>query len=595
MLLQQSLLVLLTLGSLSFTGLGIDVIRNAVLPETADVEWPFSWHPPKSWTPMETVIFVAGVTLATALFHAALRYRAAVTLGLLTQRIVLQLRTDVYDKLQRLSFRFFDANQSGSIINRVAGDVHAVRNFVDGVIIQVLTVLLSLAVYLAYMLSVHPLLTLACLASTPLLWFGSVWFSRSVKPAYAENSKLTDKVVLTLSENIQGVQVVKGFNREPDEIAKFTAANRAVKDQKWTIFQRIALFQPAIGFLTQLNMVILLGYGGYLVARGELSLGAGLFVFANLLQQFANQVGQITNIANSIQASLIGAQRVFEILDAPLEVQDAINPVRPARIRGAVRFENVSFEYQRGRPVVEGIDFDVRPGQCVAIVGETGAGKSSLLSLLPRFYDATSGRVLVEGIDVRDLPLDQLRRSIGLVFQESFLFSNTVAANIAFGNPDATRAQIERAARIAAAHEFISDLPRGYDTVVGEYGSGLSGGQRQRLAIARAVLLEPPILILDDAMAAVDPETEHEILAAMESAMQGRTTFVVAHRLSTLRRADLILVMEGGRIVQRGTHEELMRQGGHYQRSALLQAASREAPTVAFPQAATAMAERQVA
>ncbi len=569
---QQVLLVLLSLGAVGFTGLAIDVIRAAVDPAASPAEWPLGWQPPATWTPLGTVCVIAGLTLASAVVHAGLRFRAAITLAWLTQAIVLDLRKRVYDKLQRLSFRFFDANQSGSIINRVAGDVQSVRAFVDGVIIQAITVVLSLAVYLAYMLSVHVWLTLACLATTPLLWVAGVWFSRSVKPAYLENSRLTDQVVLTLAENIQGVQVVKGFGRETDEIAKFAVANRAVKDQKCTIFQRVALFQPAMGFLTQLNMVVLLGYGGYLVARGELSLGAGLFVFANLLQQFANQVGQITNIANSIQSSLVGAERVFEILDAPLEVQNTTNPVRPKRIRGTVRFENVTFGYNRESPVLEELNVDVRPGMCVAIVGETGAGKSTLLSLLPRFYDVTGGRVFVDGVDVRELDLDQLRRSIGLVFQESFLFSNTVASNIAFGNPDATPEQIERTARIAAAHEFIEELPHGYDTVIGEFGCNLSGGQRQRLAIARAVLLEPPILILDDAMAAVDPETEHEILAAMGGAMAGRTTFVVAHRLSTLRRADLVLVLENGRIVQRGTHAELMRLGGHYRRSALLQA-----------------------
>jgi ATP-binding cassette subfamily B protein len=575
-LFQQTLLVALSIGSLAFTGLGIDVIRHAVDPP-APPEWPLGWQPPTDWSAMETVVLIAAATFALALLHALVRYRAAVTLALLTQRIVVQLRVDVYDKLQRLSFRFFDSNQSGSIINRVAGDVQSVRMFVDAVIIQVLTVVLSLAIYLAYMLTMNVPLTLACLATTPLLWVAAVWFSRSVKPAYVENSKLTDKLVLTLAENIQGVQVVKGFGREADEVEKFVTANRRVKDQKWTIFHRIALFQPAIGFLTQLNMIVLLGYGGYLVAAGELSLGAGLFVFANLLSQFANQVGQVTNIANSIQQSLTGAQRVFEILDAPLEVQNCARPLRPAKIAGHVRYENVWFGYSPDRPVLEAIDFAARPGQCIAIVGETGAGKTTLLSLLPRFYDVTAGRITVDGSDVRDLDLDQLRRSVGIVFQESFLFSNTVAANIAFGHPEASRDQIEGAARVAGAHEFIAALPKGYDTVVGEYGCNLSGGQRQRLAIARAVLLDPAILILDDAMAAVDPETEHEILAAMDSAMQGRTTFVIAHRLSTLRRADLILVIEHGRIVQAGTHDELMRQPGHYRRSAMLQQAV-EAP-----------------
>ena len=569
---QQMALVLLSLAQLGLTGLAIDFIRSCIAPSTGTAAaWPLGWKPPTAWPPLAVVGLVSATILGLALVHAATRFWGAVTLSNLVQQIVIRLRSDVYNKLQRLSFRFFDANQSGSIINRVAGDVQAVRQFVDGVILQVLTVVLSLVVYLAYMLSVNVPLTIACLATSPLLWIGAIVFSRSVRPEYLVNSELVDRLILTLSENVQGVQVVKGFGRQDEEIEKFVAANRAVMDQKKKIFWRLSVFQPAMGFLTQINMIVLLGFGGYLVVKGELALGAGLFVFANLLQQFANQVGQVTNIANSVQASLTGAQRVFEVLDAPLEVDSPKNPQPVEKINGHVRFEHVDFGYQSDANVLQQIDFEAKPGQCVAIVGATGAGKSTLLSLIPRFYDATHGRITIDGIDVRQLDLDQLRRSVGLVFQESFLFSNTVAANIAFGNPQATREQIEQAAKIAAAHEFIVQLPDGYDTVIGEYGSNLSGGQRQRLAIARAILLEPPILILDDALASVDPETEHEIMAAMEGAMRGRTTFVVAHRLSTLRRADWVLVLDEGRIVQSGTHDELMTQDGHYLEAALLQ------------------------
>jgi len=341
--------------------------------------------------------------------------------------------------------------------------------------------------------------------------------------------------------------------------------------QQKGIFWRVSLFSPAVGFLTRVNMMVLLGYGGWLVAHGRLPLGAGLVVFAGLLEQFSGQVNNVVNVVNSVQQSLIGAQRVFEILDAPIEVQSRPGAVRVPRLRGAVRFDRVSFAYDPHEPVLHDIDLAVEPGRCVAILGATGAGKSALMSLIPRFYDPTAGRVLVDGHDVRDLELDDLRRNIGLVFQESFLFSQTVAANIAFGHPQATMEQIRHAARIAAADAFILQLAQGYDTVLGESGVTLSGGQRQRLALARAILLEPAILLLDDPTAAIDSRTEHEIFAALEQAIAGRTTFIVAHRLSTLRRADLILVMEAGRIVQRGTHAELMKVPGPYLHVASLQ------------------------
>lgn len=570
-LLQQALLAGLLVCGFSLTGLGIDVIRHAADPSAAAPRWPLGLEPPADWHPLTVVALISGAILLLAIVQSGLRYRGALHSGRLAQDIVVQLRSDVYDKLQRLSFRFFDANESGSIINRVAGDVQAMRVFVDGVILEVVAVLLSLAIYLAYMLSIHVPLTLAALATTPLLWCTAVVFSRLVKPAYRYNRTLSDNLIRALSENVQGMQVVKGFGREAHEIAKFAEANRRVRDHKRTIFWKISIFQPLMYFFTKFNLAVLLLYGGYLVIRGELRLGEGLFVFANLLQQFSNQIEQITNITNSIQASLTGAQRVFEVLDAPLEITSRPDSQRLEKARGAVKFERAEFAYRPGEPVLSEISFEARPGQCVAVVGSTGAGKSTLLSLIPRFYDVANGRVLVDGVDVRDLQLDDLRRNVGLVFQESFLFSNTVAANIAFGHPEATQEQIERAAKVAAAHDFICELPHGYDTVIGEYGSNLSGGQRQRLAIARAVLLEPAILILDDATAAVDPETEHEILEAMEGAMQGRTTFVVAHRLSTLRRADLVIVLEHGRIVQCGTHEQLMKEAGHYHRAAASQ------------------------
>lgn len=566
-------LVLLTMGiaGLSFTGLGIDYIRHRV-EGVPLADNPLHFMPPADWAPLHVLGSLAGLILVLALSRAVLNYAYAVSVNkLVQQKLVVDLRSEVYDKLQRLSFRFFDANTTGSIITRVTGDVQAVRSFVDQVLIQSVIMGISLTVYVAYMVSLSPGLTLACLATTPLLALMSAWFSRKIQPEYAHNRTLFEKMVQLLAESIQGIAVTKGFGREAEDRARFEAANQAVVDQQRGIFWRVSLFSPAVGLLTRINMMVLLGYGGWLVMQGRLPLGTGLIVFAGLLEQFSGQVNNVATIVNSVQQSLIGARRVFEILDAPVEVQSPPNAVRRPRLDGAVRFDSVTFAYTGITPVLRDINLDVRPGQYVAVLGATGAGKSVLMSLVPRFFDPTAGCLLIDGIDARRLHLDDLRRNIGVVFQESFLFSNTIASNIAFGHPDATPAQIEKAARVAAAHDFIMQLPKGYDTVLGESGSSLSGGQRQRLAIARAVLLEPAILLLDDPTAAIDSETEHEIFEALDRAIAGRTTFIVAHRLSTLRRADLIIVMEDGRIVQRGTHLELMRVPGPYLRVANLQ------------------------
>ena len=581
-LVLQLLLLTLGLSGISLTGLGIDYI-GWVLGQRGEgrvVEFPqmkLGLQLPREWEPLNVLLVIAGCILAFAILRAALNYFYTISINrLVQQRLVVDLRGEVYDKLQKLSFRFFDANTTGSIITRVTGDVQAVRMFVDQVMIQSVIMIVSLTIYTVYMASLHPGLTLACLATTPVLAVISTLFSRYIQPRYAQSRELVERMVQHFSESIQGVQVTKAFGREQEDREAFAAKNRAVFDQQRDIFWKVSLFSPAVGMLTRINMIVLLGYGGWLVIHGELPLGAGLVVFAALLDQFSGQVNQVATLVNSVQQSLVGARRVFEILDAPIEVSDAPGVAKRPRLTGEVRFENVSFSYDGDDTVLRGIDLDVKPGQCVAILGATGAGKSSLMSLIPRFYDPTAGRVLVGGVDVRELRLEDLRRAIGIVFQESFLFSNTVAANIAFGHPDATQAQIEKAARVAAAHDFIMQLPQGYDTVLGESGNTLSGGQRQRLAIARAVLLEPAILLLDDPTAAIDSETEHEIFAALENAIAGRTTFIVAHRLSTLRRADFILVMEDGRIVQRGTHAELMRVPGAYLRVADLQLVDRD-------------------
>ncbi len=584
-MLLQFVLLTMALSGLGLTGLGIDVIGYAFNPQSPlnpDGQkrpgWPLGLEPPADWSAIARVWLIAGAIFTIAAIRFFLDRLSNIRKADLVNEIIVDLRGEVYDKLQRLDFRFFDANQSGSIINRVTGDVQAVRQFVDQVLIQVIMLLISLGFFLIYMLRLHVGLTAACLASTPILIWLTLRFSRTVKPAYMKNRQLFDKAVLAVSENAQGVHVVKGFSLQPGEREKFATANREVMEHKRWIFNQSAIYVPLISLLPTINMVVLLLYGGWIYIHDQSFTIGTLYVFAGLLQQFSSQVGNIAQVANTMQQSLTGAERVFEVIDAAVEIQSPEDAVPLPRAMGRVAFEGVTFRYApTDEPAVDDVSFEVEPGEVVAVLGATGSGKSTLLSLIPRFYDPDKGRVLLDGRDVREYELDDLRRNIGLVFQESFLFSNTVRANIAFGYPNATQEQIQRAAELAQAHGFImEDLSNGYDTLLTEGGANLSGGQRQRIAIARAMLLEPPILLLDDPTAAIDPETEGEILEAVNTAMQGRTTFIVAHRLSTLRRSDKVIVLEHGRIVQAGTHVELMERGGHYQQAASMQSADEE-------------------
>lgn len=571
---MQITLVVLSLSTLGMTGLGIDYLSSQVLRNSVPPQWPLGLHPPAAWSPLQVVTSLSGLILIVAMLTAALKYLAAIASSALSQEVLVRIRTDVYSKLQHLSFNFYDAGDSSSIINRAAGDASNVRSFIDGVIIKVLTVLLTLTVYLVYMLKMHFWLTLVCLASTPLLWVGAIVFSKLVQPAYRQASELSDVMIRTLVENLQGIQVVKGFARESEQAARFQEANHNIRDLKETIFYRISTFQPGMGFLTQINMLMLIGYGGTLVIRGELALGTGLFVFANLLHEFSNQVSQITNIANSIQTSLASAQRVFEVLDEPIQIVSPANAQRLELVSESIELKDVSFGYQPDRKVLHSISLRIQAGECIGISGPTGSGKSTLLSLLKRFYDVRSGSICLDGVDLRKLNLDDVRRATGIVFQDSFLFSNTIAANIAFGIPDATLEQIAAAAKIAAADEFICELPDQYESMVGEHGSNLSGGQRQRLALARAIVTNPSILLLDDATASVDPETEFEIREAIVAAMHDRTTIVVSNRLSTLSQTDRIVVLQDGTIGAVGTHEELLESCEWYRELAELQGLS---------------------
>ena len=565
-------LLLLGIAGLKLLGVAIDVIRYALDPSLPPPVYPFGWQPPTGWAPLRIVTVLALAIVAQAVLRAAITYAYNMVTARLTQgEIVPELRAQLYAKLQRLSFSFFDVHGSNSIFNRVTGDVQNTRLFVDGVLLQGATMILTLVAYAVFMWRIHPALTLACLSVSLPLWWLAHFYSARLRPGYLRNRELSDTMVLLFSESVRGMQTVKGFAAESYQVRRFGEANDQVSSQQRNIFRDLSVFTPGTQMLSQLSLVILFAYGGWLYVQGRIPLGGGLVVFAGLLQQFTGQVANISTIANSVQQSLAAARRVFEVLDTPFDVQSKPGALKPARLTGRMILENVTFGYHPDKPVLAGVSFEAKPGQVVGIFGLTGAGKSTLLGLVPRFYDPQRGRLLVDGKDLRDLDLDAFRRQVGIVYQESFLFSNTVSANIAFGHPHATMEQIERAARIASAHEFIAALPQGYETVLGESGVDLSGGQRQRLALARALLLQPPILILDDPTASVDARTENEIVSALREAMAGRTTFVVSGRLNLLRRADVILVLEDGRLTQTGTHAELALRPGPYRETALLQ------------------------
>lgn len=576
--LSVTLLVLGLMG-LQLLGVIIDVIRHALDPAQPAPAYPFGWTPPGSWTPLRVVTVISLLIIGQAVVRAWLAYQYNMVTARLTQgKIVPDLRNRLYTRLQQLSFRFFDLHGSSSVFNRVTGDVQNTRLFVDGVVLQGINMLLTLGAYFLFMWRIHAGLTLACLSVGAPLWWVTRFYSAKLRPGYLRNRELYDRLVLTFSESIRGVQTIKGFGAEAHQIERFEAGNKAVTAQQHRIFNDLALFSVGTQFLSQASLIVLLVYGGWLYVQGQLALGSGLVVFAGLLQQFHGQVANITSIANSVQQSFTAARRVFELLDAPAEVHSRAGAIQPERLTGRITFERVTFGYRPGIPVLRDVSLEAAPGQVIGLFGMTGAGKSTLLSLIPRFYDPSEGRILADGLDLRELDLDGYRRQIGIVYQESFLFSNTVAANIAFGNPHATRETIEQAARAASADEFIAQMPLGYDTVLGEGGVDLSGGQRQRLALARALLLRPPILILDDPLASVDPKTEHQIVSALRLAMEGRTTFVVANRLSLLRRADFILVLHEGRLVQTGTHDDLVHRPGPYHDAALLQLMDLGAP-----------------
>lgn len=482
--------------------------------------------------------------------------------ALFGQQTIFALRQALYHKLQHLSFRYYERARTGDLMSRLTADVEVFRQFLAFGFVILTDVIFMFVFSLAVMFWFSWQLTLVTLATMPLLLVAVVRFENQVNPAFRRVRESLADLTAAVQENISGQATVKAFARESNEVRRFAPQNESYLAANLATGRIWARYFPLIEFLSGAAVTLLLLYGGYLVIEERMTLGV-LVAFFSLVWYLIWPIREVGWVVNMYTQSAAAGQRLLEVLHAPVDVDDRPGARPWSSPRGHVRLEGVSFSYDGRQSVLCDIDLDVPPGGVVGILGETGSGKSTLVNLIPRFYDVSGGRVLVDGADVRDLTLASLRARIGYVGQDPFLWSATVRENIAYGRRDALPAKIEAAARLAGAHEFICELPQGYDTVVGERGVGLSGGQKQRVALARALLIDPCILILDDATSAVDMETEQAIQAALRE-MRPRTTLVIAHRIASLRHAGEILVMAKGRIVERGTHAELLRLGGRY-------------------------------
>jgi ABC-type multidrug transport system fused ATPase/permease subunit len=516
------------------------VIDSALRPHDAHKLWLF-------------VAAIVTLGLARAVLMAARRLIS----GRQALAVEMDMRQGLYAHLVRLSFGFYDRHQTGQLMSRATVDLQGVRFFLGyGLIFffqNVLTVVSVTAVLLVFQWQ----LALIALAITPVLVVLAYRYSHVAHPTLREVQQKLADVSTVAEENIVGVHVVKSFAQEPQEEAKFRARSEAVFRETLRANRQRALYVPLISWVPLVAQAAVLLVGARMVAHGSLSVGA--FVAFNLyLGMLVTPLRSLGMWIGQAQRATASGERIFQVMDEPEAIADAPDACELPAGGGRVRFDDVSFEYLPGRPVLEHVDLDVAPGSTIALIGHTGSGKTTLTSLVPRFYDVTSGRVTVDGVDVRDIELASLRHAIGVISQDPFLFSATVRENIAFGVGDLDDEQLARIARLAQAHEFVERLPQGYDTVIGERGITLSGGQRQRLSIARALAVDPRILILDDATASVDATTEARIRLGLREAMRGRTTLIIAHRLSTIALADEIVVLDEGRIAARGTHEELL-------------------------------------
>ena len=505
-------------------------------------------------------IFVAGAITGGIMFYL---------MGWAGQHVLRALQEEVFGHLHKLSLGYYSRNESGDLMSRITNDTSTLQQAISFALVQVLSGVLLL-VWIAWnMLSFNWAYALLSLAVVPFMAIATVWFSSQARRAFRVTRQEIGNVNAELEESISGVREAQAFSREDANIEAFRTSNAANRDANVRAVAYTSALAPSLEALGYVAIAIVAGVGGIFMLQGQTLGGSavtlGLIIaFIGYVQRFNQPIAQIAVLWTNIQSAVAGAERIFDLLDEQPEIVEKFDAKSMPSIQGRVVFKDVWAEYKQGEPVLKQIELAAEPGQTIAIVGPTGAGKTTLVNLLPRFYDVTGGSVTIDGVDVRDVSLDSLRRQIGVVLQDSFLFSDTVTNNIRYGRPEASEAEVIEAAKLARAHEFIERLPDGYNTVLGERGAGLSQGQRQLLSIARAALSEPKLLILDEATSSVDTRTERQIQAALDQLLAGRTSFVIAHRLSTIRNADQVLVLVKGEIIERGTHEELLAAQGFY-------------------------------